>query len=496
MRSQTVIDCPAESPHTEKADNNIARDVATLVVGSVLAAVFGALVVFVIPRITGIDDFGHWRLFLLYVTYVGLFHMGFGEGALLSWAGKSLKEFHQDIRSSLKFQAGQHLTILVPGCLMVAMLLPPDTRFVAIAVLAFALLQNTTTLLQLALQAARQFRPLAMAAATPSGLFLTLVALSLFRGKPDYRILIGCYFLAWSFTLWFLWRRVCPLNSRVNVSAWAIGKRYLSIGWPITLANTAFALVQTSDRFVLSSAASMYDFAQYSLAASTMMVPLAIIAAASRVFFPHLAAREKEQHPEMYGQAVRLTLLTWTILLPYYFAVDAFVHHFLRAYVPSLPVARILLLGILFVAAIQILQSNVFNLYGRQRYYLLYSLIAVTTSMTLAGLAVLFFHSLFLVATMQVVSVGVMWLFLAWKLKSLTGESWRDLAQVLIVFTWSSVSLWLAFSWGSNFAVRTLYYLLLAAGPLALTCGNEVRAVGALIRNAHSLLPARRSAHS
>ncbi len=486
MTSQTVIDDPAAQ--FVASGNNIPRDIATLVIGSVLAAIFGALVVFVIPRITRIDDFGHWRLFLLYVTYVGFFHMGFGEGALLSWAGKSLAEFHPQLRSCLKFQVIQHLAILLPGCLLAATLLPPDARFVAIAMLAFALLQNTATLLQLALQAARRFRPLAVASAAPSGLFLLFAALSLFRGRPDYRILIGSYFLAWSSTLGFLWKWIRPLSNSENISAWTIGKQYIAIGWPITLANTAFSLVQTSDRFVLSSRVPIYDFAQYSLAASTMMVPLAVIAAASRAFFPHLAATEKEQHPEMYGQTLRLIVLTWAVLLPYYFAVDAFVHHFLPVYVRSLPVARILLLSVLFVAAIQILQSSVFNLYGRQRHYLFYSLIAVTGSMTLAVLAVLFFHSLLLVAAMQVVSLGVMWLFLASRLKSLTGESWRELARVLIVFAWCSLSLFLAFSWSSNLVIRGLYYTLLVAGPLTIACGNEVRSLGRIIRNAHSLL--------
>src|SRR5712692_7801902 len=172
MELQTVVDWPADSSHTGAAVNNVAHDVATLVVGSILAAVLGAMIVFVVPRITGIDDFGYWRLFLLYVTYVGFFHMGFGEGALLSWAGKSLEEFDQELRPSLKFLFGQHLAILVPGFLVVAVLLPPHVRFVAIAVLAYALLQNTVTLLQIALQAARQFGLLAVSAAAPSGLFL------------------------------------------------------------------------------------------------------------------------------------------------------------------------------------------------------------------------------------------------------------------------------------------------------------------------------------
>src|SRR6202035_1087180 len=109
---------------------------------------------------------------------------------------------------------------------------------------------------------------------------------------------------------------------------------YLAIGWPIVLANAALGIVQSADRLVLSSSVSIYDFAQYSLAASTMMVPVTLIAAVSQVFF----------------------------------------HHFLPRYVSTLPLARTLLLGVLFLATIQILQSNVFNLYGKQRNFLVYSI--------------------------------------------------------------------------------------------------------------------------
>lgn len=450
----------------------------TLVVGSGLAAVFGAMLVFVVPRIIGVEDFGYWRIFLLYGGYVGFFHLGFGEGALLSWAGKSLGRFHEELQPSLKFLIGLQLLLFILGCVIVVALFPSRARFVAFAVLAFAMLQNTAVLLQCALQAARQFRPVAVAAAAPSGLFLAFVALTALRARPDYHVLVYGYFLAWSIVLGFLWITVRPLRPISNISAWTIGKRYVMIGWPITLANTAIALVQSSDRFVLSSAVSIYDFAQYSLAASTMMVPVAIIAAAARVFFPHLAASEKEEHPEIYGQGVRLIVVVWCVLLPYYFAVDVFVHRFLKAYVKSLPVARTLLLGVLFIAAIQILQSSLFNLYGKQKRFLVYSVVAVGLTLALVGAAVFFSRSLVLVAGVQVVSIGMFWLFNAWRLRSLTGESWRDFALVIANFAWSAISLWLAFSWTSNFVFRTLLYWLLAIGPLALTCGDEIRAVG------------------
>ena len=145
--------------------------------------------------------------------------------------------------------------------------------------------------------------------------------------------------------------------------------------------------MQSSDRIVLSSTASIYEFAQYSLAASTMMVPVTLIAAIARVFFPHLAATERKRHPEIYGQASGLIVMAWSLLLPYYFVVDLFVRHFLPNYVGILPVAGILLLGALFLAVIQILHGSVFNLYGKQKYFLLYAILAFAISLGLVAMA-------------------------------------------------------------------------------------------------------------
>jgi O-antigen/teichoic acid export membrane protein len=476
MNAMSLAICE-ETPSSAPEVHNLARDVVILVVGSFLTAVFSALVVFVIPRITSVENFGYWRVFLLYSSYVGFFHLGLAEGALLAWAGRPMASLYGELRPSLVFLIVQHLLLLVPACILATVLFPPRMRFVAVAVLAFALLQNVEIVLQCALQAARRFVPVAVATAVPTGLFLVLACIVLLWRKPDARILISCYFVGWLLVLGYLWSRVHPFAARSTISAWTIGKRYIAIGWPITLANTAFGLVQSSDRFVLSSAVSIYDFAQYSLAASTMMVPVTLIAAIARVFFPHLAATERHRHPEVYGQASSVMVLAWSVLLPYYFVVDWFVHRFLQAYVPILPVAGILLLGALFLAVIQILHGSVFSLYGKQKHFLLYAVVAVGLSLGLAFMAITIFHSLRLVAAMQVAALGMWWLFNAWKLNAITGESWRDLGLMLLIFTWSAISMWMAFSWSSSWAIRTAFYWALTAGPLALVYREQIRMI-------------------
>ena len=255
------------------------------------------------------------------------------------------------------------------------------------------------------------------------------------------------------------------------------------------LASTALGVVQSADRLVLSSAASIYDFAQYSLASSTMMVPVTLIAGMARVFLPHFAVTEKERHPERYRMVSRLILLAWTALLPYYFFVDFVVRHFLPRYLPTLSLARVLILGVLFWAGIQILHGNVFNLYGKQKSFLLYSVVAVGVSLGLAATAILIFHSIWLVAAMQVGTLGVWWLFNSYMLRSLSGESWADLLQVVFVFAWSAISLWLSIRWSSNYAARTLCYWALATGPVGFLCRREIVLIADLFKNFRNFLP-------
>jgi O-antigen/teichoic acid export membrane protein len=482
MDTTILIEERKTPPKASPGVHRIARDVATLVMGSFLAAVFGVLIVFVVPRITTVEDFGYWRIFILYASYVGFFHLGFGEGALLAWAGKPLEDLRRELLPSLKFLIGQHLLLLLPGVIIATILLPPKSCYVATAVLAFALLQNTVVMLQSASQAAREFAPVAIAMAAPVGLFLVFASLAAWGRRLDYRLLIFCYFLAWVIVLAILWVKIHPFRLASTGSAWTVGKRYIAIGWPITLANAAFGLVQSSDRMILSMAVSIHDFAQYSLAASTMMVPVTLIAAIARVFFPHLAATDRKQHPEIYGQVSRLIVMAWSILLPYYFVVDLFVRRFLPNYASILPVAGVLLLGALFLAVIQILHGSVFNLYGKQKHFLLYGILAVAISMGLVAIAVLVFHSFPLVAAMQVTVVGGWWLFNAWRLRPMTGESWRDFAATLLIFTWSAISLRWAFSCSTHCSIRTACYWALTAGPLALLCRDEIRLMLRFIR--------------
>lgn len=467
--------------------STIAADVVTLGAGTALAAVFNTLLVFVIPRLVSVEEYGYWRLFLLYAGYVGFLHFGFADGALLRWAGRAFEAIHHEIGAGWKYLILEHLAVIVPVSLMLGAFpgLSREFRTVAISVLVFGLVMNSATLLQYSLQAGRIFRPVAIAAAAPPGIF---VALAFFRSlwkTPTAHELIAMYEIAWMIVVAYLWVRVKPRLSNSTASAWELGKTLTAIGWPVVLANTGYGLVQSADRIVVSSALPIRDFAQYSLAASAMFVPITAIAAVSRVFFSHAAAVEHEDRARIYGHVSKFVLVAWILLLPYFFLLEAFVKKFLPKYLVALPVAGILILSVVFLAGIQILHMSYFYLYGKQRQFLYRTLIALVFSFALALILLKIFHSLVAVAVGQVVALGVWWILNEWSLRKTSKQGMKDWARILAVCIWSAASYALALWSTKEIGLRILLYYSVAASVLWLFFADELR----LLRRA--LIPPR-----
>lgn len=463
----------------------IAKDLAAVSSGTALASVFGTIAVFVIPRLVSVEDFGYWRVFLLYSGYAGFLHLGLIEGALLLWAGKPFQLIRPALRSSLKFIFIQQVALLATGTLLCVTFLRPRYWLVSISVLLFAALQNITTLLLYALQATRKFGAVGIAVSIPSGGFIILVIVCYFAKIADYRMLIASYLAGWTFLLLFLWERLQPLKSSAAVAIGPIGKEFIIAGWPIMLSNLAYGVVQSADKIVVNVTVSIYGFAQYALAASVMAVPIAAIAAVSRVFFPHVAACAPEHHQKAYGLSARLAFLFWSLTVPYYLVLARVVPIMLPKYVEGLPYAKVLLCGTVFLGSIQILQLSFSNIYGRQRQFLFSASLAVAISSLLALLAATQLHSLMAVAASQVVSVFIWWQINEWNLRDVSGQTWKDWIELLFLFGWSVLCLWVTLQLASGLFVRVILYYLATSlflvwpgGREAISCCKIVFAAG------------------
>jgi O-antigen/teichoic acid export membrane protein len=454
----------------------ILRGFATLGTGTLLATVFNVLLTFVVPRIVSIADYGYWRIFLLYVGYAGLLHLGMSDGALISWSGRPLEDFGHEIRPTFRFLVFQHIAVIPVAALVTVVLGRPQIAFIGVAVLAFTLLTNAITLLQFGLQSARHFSPVAVSMAGPLGIFLVLVFFWELKRVPDFRVLILLYFAAWLSALVYLLATLRrQLRERSRQSSWSVGKGFLLLGWPVLLANIGLNVVQSVDRLMVSWATSIQDFAKYSFAAtSTMTVVLALVSAMFRVFFPHVASLERRQHRGVYAPASRLLFLCWSLFLPYYFVLDTFVRHVLPLYSGSLPIADVLLIGTIFLGAVTILHASFFYLYRRQREFLWSTIGAIVLSFLIAGAAILGTHSLRVVAVGEVATLALWWAFNEWLLRDITGQTSKEWSLAAGLFCWAVISFAVAFREAETPLARTLIYYVMVGGVLWLARPTEL----------------------
>jgi len=125
------------------------------------------------------------------------------------------------------------------------------------------------------------------------------------------------------------------------------------------LANGGLILVQSADRLAVSFAYPSVIFAQYSLAGQHDVCSRGGHRGdLPRVFLACGRDRCMKVARESTRTLRSFLVLAWSLLLPYFFVLEVFVRRFLPKYVPGLGIAGILLLGVSFLAGIQILHMS------------------------------------------------------------------------------------------------------------------------------------------
>ena len=77
--SSTIVE---ETPKRNKFIQNF----IVVLISNGLTILSGILVGFIIPKIMGVTDYGYYKTFTLYSSYIGLFHFGFIDGIYLYFA--------------------------------------------------------------------------------------------------------------------------------------------------------------------------------------------------------------------------------------------------------------------------------------------------------------------------------------------------------------------------------------------------------------------------
>src|ERR1041385_4820137 len=257
------------------------RDTFYFSLGNLLGFVFGYVQGFLIPKYLSIEHYAYWRWFNLFISYLGLTHLGLPDGFLLDWVRRPKEEIERDIgiaTGSMLLEQTVLLVIAVP----IAFLFVQGEyySFLAFTVLLYMVVINMSTVFIFHHQAIKKFRRLSNLLVLNKLIFVVGLLLALMTPWFSYQsvILIFCFAAIIHLVLLVKpsWRM---LRENIPSVAAMVGyaRQHFKSGSILLFGNLMLIIFASTDRLFITSYFSLRDFAIYSFAVTLVGIMYVLI---------------------------------------------------------------------------------------------------------------------------------------------------------------------------------------------------------------------------
>jgi len=308
---------------------------------NLISLVISTLIVIVVPKLVGVEEYGYWQLYLFYSSYVGFLHFGWSDGIYLRYGGEEYNDLDKKT-----FSSQFYLMIVFQFCIAAIIVITSvifvndnDRIFILVMVALNAIIVNVLSVLLLTLQATNRIKDYAQIniISRVSYALLTIVFLSI--GLREYKVMIGADLIGKTFSLIYaiyackdiVIHKMNSLNVGIDETT-----ENIRVGIKLMFANIASMLIIGVVRFGIENSWDVSTFGKISLTLSVSSLLMIFINAIGVVIFPVLRKLNTKTLPELYS-VIRDALMTALFgILILYFPMNAILSNWLPSYADSL----------------------------------------------------------------------------------------------------------------------------------------------------------------
>ncbi len=381
---------------------------------NMLSLIVSLLTILLIPKFFGVDveQYGYFKIYLFYFSYIGFFHFGLCDGIYLRDGGKRYSELDRPLCSS-------QLWLLVAAQLVIALIVSgvgsifaenDDYRFIFITMAINILIVIPRTMLSYFLQTTNRIKEYSFVTAIERVVFgLAMVAVFLV-GIRNYKLFIwGDIFgkavslvVAAVFCRDIVFSRAAKLKDGLR-EAWS----NISVGIKLLFANMASMLITG----IVSWGIQMrWDVATYGKISFTLSVSnfiLTFISAVALVLYPALRRKEGSELLGIYPKlrdGLMLPLLGCLIL---YYPMELLLSMWLPQYAESMRYMAILFPVCIYATKMTMLIGTYMNVLRLEKKILRVNLVGVCVAALTTAVSVFWLRNL----TLAMVSVVINQMF-------------------------------------------------------------------------------------
>lgn len=352
---------------------------------NLLSLVISTLVVLIIPKLIGVEEYGYWQLYIFYTSYIGFLHFGWNDGIYLRYGGKEYDSLDKKMFFSQYYML--FIVQLLIGILIsiyALLFVQGENRVFIIQMTSIALvIVNSRYMLLFILQATNRIRIYAKITMLDRILYVGLIILLLAFGIRNFKLMIIADLLGKGVSLLVAMYACKDIVFR-NISqfTFTIKEAYLnlSVGIKLMLSNIAGKFIVGFVKLGIERSWDISTFGKVSLTLSISNLVMLFINAVGVIMYPILRRTNESKLPHIYMTMRDVLMIILLGVLIFYFPLKSILSAWLPEYAESLNYMAILFPIVIYEGKMSLLINTYLKTLRKEKTILFINVITVSVS--------------------------------------------------------------------------------------------------------------------
>lgn len=319
---------------------DILKNIIYSMSSNVISLIISIVITLIVPKIIGVEEYGYWQLYLLYVSYVGFLNFGWNSGIYIKYGGLEYSELDKKIINGQIVTNFIFQVIVSIGFYFLSrnFININDTRMVLFITINIILI-NFRSILIFLLLATNQIKKYSINVVYERVFFLCFIGYNIYIGNKSYEMLVVSDLVGKFISLIFLivvCRDIVFIIPKMTVTCITEMFSNINIGLKLMLADIVNTLVLGVTKLSIERVWSIKTFGEISFVISITNLVMVFVNAVGIIFFPILKKIER-QELEVFFDTMR-TILNVLLLgcLFFYYPLRFFLLFWMPKYSESI----------------------------------------------------------------------------------------------------------------------------------------------------------------
>lgn len=305
----------------EKKDNAI-RNVKLVFMSQTIVLIVSIIRTILIPKFLTVEDHGYWQTYLLYVSYISIFYLGFNDGVYIRYAKMKKEEYIKNGFSSSIFVYFVCLLVEMAIAMLGIVLFANQYKAIYILVLVNVPITGVFGAVTYYLQLTGQMKKYTISVILEKAIFVILLLIfALLNKLSPYLIMILDIMSVALITIILCIKErdvVCTIVPNIKKGIIEY-KENIKIGSKIMIGTYIALLFSGICKFFISATAEIEQFSYYAFAVSVTNVVIVCIGTMGMALYPQITKQNESKYGYYFNYINKILNKISPILLALYY---------------------------------------------------------------------------------------------------------------------------------------------------------------------------------